>query len=104
MARFYGTLKGQRGEASRLGTTASGLRASARGWDIGGDVEINAGSDERDTVSLAISGGSNGTRCLLDLGGWQRDPKGNIVPLNDTAQRIYRALMRWEKEKMKARA
>lgn len=32
MAHFYGTIRGQRGEASRLGGKASGLTTYAASW------------------------------------------------------------------------
>ena len=32
MAQFRGTIQGQRGEASRLGTKSSGLRVEAASW------------------------------------------------------------------------
>lgn len=32
MAHFYGSIQGQRGEASRLGSKASGLRVVAASW------------------------------------------------------------------------
>ena len=38
MAHFYGTLKGNRGEASRLGTKASGIRTTAASWE--GAVQV----------------------------------------------------------------
>lgn len=33
MARFYGTVQGGRGEASRLGHSTSGLGVSAKSWN-----------------------------------------------------------------------
>jgi hypothetical protein len=38
MSHFYGTLKGSRGEATRCGTTKSGLETWAAGW--GGAVRV----------------------------------------------------------------
>lgn len=35
MSRFYGSMQGARGEATRRGTTASGLDAHIRGWTTG---------------------------------------------------------------------
>lgn len=32
MAHFYGTLQGQRGEATRLGTESSGMTVKAASW------------------------------------------------------------------------
>lgn len=56
MARYYGTIQGNRGQASRLGTESSG-------WNVGGSVEMHA-RGERDTASLLLTGGSNGQRNL----------------------------------------
>jgi len=44
MAHFYGTLKGQRGEATRCGSPASGLVTHAAGW--GGAVRVELYVDE----------------------------------------------------------
>ena len=38
MAKFYGMIKGARGSASRLGTSNSGIAASAQSW--GGSVQV----------------------------------------------------------------
>lgn len=59
MARFRGTLKGNRGMASRLGTASSGLTAEVNGWNTG--VIVLAGRDERDrdTFDIHVTGGSN---------------------------------------------
>ncbi len=58
MARFYAEIEGNRGSASRLGSADSGIRAHARGWDVGiavyGDV-VN-GSD---VFYVYVSGGSH---------------------------------------------
>lgn len=61
MARFYATMRGSRGEASRLGTPSSGISSHTRGWNIGGSVEMHARGD-KDTVVMALTGGSNGFR------------------------------------------
>lgn len=45
MAHFYGTLQGSRGEASRLGTKASGLQVTAASWD--GAIDVSLDYDER---------------------------------------------------------
>jgi hypothetical protein len=44
MARFFGTLQGGRGEATRLGHASSGLRATAASWS--GKVCVQAYADE----------------------------------------------------------
>ena len=47
MARFRATIKGQRGEASRLGSSKSGIRADVNGWHLGVRVwgEVVGGHD-----------------------------------------------------------
>lgn len=42
MSRFYGDLQGNRGEATRMGTTSSGIRGHIRGWNIGFSVTCRA--------------------------------------------------------------
>jgi len=58
MARFIGFIQGNRGEASRLGTPASGIRVQAQGWNVGvkvfGDIE-----DGTDTFSIYATSGSD---------------------------------------------
>ena len=78
MARFIGRLKGGRGEVSRLGTPASGMTASAQGWDVGAKVEV-IDRDGRDVVFVYATGGSNG-RCSSQLVATIRcDDKGELV-------------------------
>lgn len=40
MAHFYGSLQGQRGEATRLGSKASGLHITAASWHGAIEVEL----------------------------------------------------------------
>lgn len=60
MARFYASIRGNRGKATRMGSAKSGITGHVRGWDIGAEVEL---SDEngRDVVRVYRTGGSN--RC-----------------------------------------
>ena len=53
MAHFYGTLKGARGEASRLGTKSSGLRTVAASWQGAVDVWLYE-KDGRDYASISL--------------------------------------------------
>ena len=61
MARFRATIQGQRGEASRLGSTKSGIEAYINGWDVGirvvGSVNSDTGEDE---FTIFKPSGSNG--------------------------------------------
>jgi hypothetical protein len=59
MAHFYASMKGSRGEATRVGTKQSGLTAHVRGWDIGARVELSH-VDGRDYVRVYATTGSNG--------------------------------------------
>jgi hypothetical protein len=58
MARFIGEVEGQRGEASRLGSAASGISAHVRGWNVGVRVE-GRDSDGADSFDIFATGGSN---------------------------------------------
>jgi hypothetical protein len=64
MAAHIGYLVGNRGEVSRLGSKASGVRAKARGWRIGGAVYSCTITDdagaETECVVLTLTAGSNG--------------------------------------------
>ena len=67
MARYRGTVLGNRGEVSRLGAVVSGLHTSCSGWNVGVDCSIEADGD-KDFVRVYITEGSNGTsRKLLGI-------------------------------------
>ena len=61
MSRFYGSLQGSRGVATRCGTKNSGIEAHVRGWDVGVRAIVNecnkCGGDQ---VQVYATGGSNG--------------------------------------------
>ena len=59
MARFRGTVQGNRSEASRLGHPKDGLRVEANGWNGGVRVYAEANGDA-DTFHVYATGGSNG--------------------------------------------
>jgi hypothetical protein len=60
MAHFRGTLQGMKGEASRYGSKASGMRVTANGWDIGATVELSHDPKTgKDTVVISITRGSH---------------------------------------------
>jgi hypothetical protein len=40
MAQFYAEIQGNRGQASRMGTKATGIWGHIRGWNIGAKVEL----------------------------------------------------------------
>jgi len=65
MAQFRGTIQGNRGEASRLGTKSSGLRITSNGWKSGIKVITTYDPDTNsDTHTVYATNGSSG--------GWYR--------------------------------
>ena len=59
MARFYASIEGNRGPATRMGSAASGMRGHVRGWDVGVEV-IMRDEDGSDVCEVWRTGGSNG--------------------------------------------
>ena len=57
MAKYYGTLQGNRGQASRLGSTASGISASVQSWAGSLTVSLD-GDPDAPTVTIARAEGS----------------------------------------------
>jgi hypothetical protein len=60
MAHFYANIKGNRGEATRIGTPKSGLSGHIRGWDIGAKVFCRVNSKGEDEIQVYSTSGSNG--------------------------------------------
>lgn len=61
MAHFYGQIKGNRGEATRIGHKTSGLEASVNGWRIGCEVFIQYDARRMlDVVTVWKTNGSAG--------------------------------------------
>ena len=59
MAHFYGSMKGSRGETTRMGTTNSGMTAHVRGWNLGVRVYLtHNGMTGKDEVSVYRTSGS----------------------------------------------
>ena len=59
MAQFYGSVVGNRGEASRMGSRESGISGHIRGWGIGASVRCFE-ENGRDVVEVYATSGSNG--------------------------------------------
>ncbi len=68
MARFRGTVEGNRSTASRLGHKTSGLRVSGNGWNIGATVYLEVNEAGEDVVSIRLTSGSNGHKTSKCLG------------------------------------
>ena len=60
MGHFYGEIQGNRGEATRMGTKASGFVGHIRGWNIGCKVVCDIDKDGYDVIDIYKTGGSNG--------------------------------------------
>lgn len=58
MAQFLGSVQGQRGEATRLGSKNSGLVVRANGWQSGVKVVAGTNSDGVDVFDIYATGGS----------------------------------------------
>lgn len=71
MAHFRGTIKGQRGEASRLGSERSGIVATINGWDVGIRVESRQVNGE-DAFAVILTAGSNGSTSSHPTGTFTR--------------------------------
>tara|TARA_Y100000310_G_scaffold338871_1_gene429775 strand:+ start:1591 stop:1827 length:237 start_codon:yes stop_codon:yes gene_type:complete len=63
MARFYGTIKGSAGEASRIGHATTGIHAHIRGWGIGVRVQLSVDSKTgQDKIHVWKTSGSAGSQ------------------------------------------
>ena len=60
MAHFYATIRGNRGEATRMGTPNSGIGGHIRGWNIGVRVYGRVDENGKDVFDVVQTGGSNG--------------------------------------------
>ena len=75
MAQFRGTLRGGRGEASRLGDKQTGPTAHVNGWHCGIEaVAHHAGGQDHFNVYATGGSGGSGARTFLGVltdGEWQ---------------------------------
>jgi len=61
MAHFYAEIQGNRGEATRMGTKDSGMRAHIRGWNVGVKVYCTYNEETgEDEIEVYKTSGSNG--------------------------------------------
>ncbi len=65
MARFIGTLKGNRGGTSRLGHATTGLRATVEGWNLGVEVEAKVINGEDVFYIYKTEGSTSGSKALI---------------------------------------
>lgn len=59
MAKYYGLVKGNRGAASRIGSSSSGLWTSAQSWNGSLIVYVHDGDGDEPVFDIEISGGSS---------------------------------------------
>ncbi len=61
MSRFYGSIQGNRGMATRMGHKSSGFTGHIRGWNVGVRIECHVDEDDdKDVLYVYRTGGSNG--------------------------------------------
>ena len=73
MARFYASIQGNRGEATRMGTPSSGIEGHIRGWNIGVKVQCLVNSEGKDEVRVWVTGGSNYSTSVEMVGKFTED-------------------------------
>lgn len=61
MSRFYGCLQGCRGEATRCGSTDSGIRASVQNWDFSLISRLDFDREENLRLTLDVAEDSRGS-------------------------------------------
>jgi hypothetical protein len=89
MSRFYASIQGNRGEATRQGTAKSGLYGHIRGWDVGAVVNCFVNDKGEDVVEIVLTSGSNGRGRPNHLGSFKREDLDKPGPLR----------LKWEYEK-----
>ena len=70
MAQYRTTIKGQRGEASRLGSKNSGMTAHVNGWNIGASVWLpwdEVKKEDRIRIELTSGSGYGPSKTVLYL-------------------------------------
>ena len=72
MAQFYATIRGSRGEASRMGGKDSGITGHVRGWDVGARVQMVHRNGE-DVCHVYLTGGSGGGSSERYLGTYTKE-------------------------------
>lgn len=89
MAHFISFIKGCRGEASRLGSKDSGIRASARGWNCGMRISGRHQSGlNRDAFTCYADHGSSGGGQDVWVAGVVDGPDGWEINVNSDLPKI----------------
>ena len=59
MARFYASICGNRGEATRMGSKDSGIKGHISGWRSGREVICDVDENGKDVISIYATIGSS---------------------------------------------
>lgn len=76
MSRFYGSIQGSRGEATRLGH--SGIHGHIRGWNHGAKVIGRIDDDGKEVFDLYATAGSHGRTSDKRIGRVVLDDNGDV--------------------------
>lgn len=68
MSRFYASIQGNRGEATRQGTEESGIVGHIRGWDAGIRVHGYVNGEGEDEFDVWVTFGSNASGSSIYIG------------------------------------
>ena len=93
MSTFYGMIQGNRGEATRGGSKASGFRASAQSYDGSVVVDLDYDKNDKLNVNLRLCSGSTSS-------GWY----GKLAEFDGTFEELVKVLQAYQKKKEKTRA
>lgn len=90
MAQFRGTLQGQAGEVSRIGSKSSGLWAEINGWTSGITVDASFDEEIGDYFEVYGTTGSKGgwTNKVRLIGIWRRS-KFYAVPRRQNRDSVH---------------
>lgn len=81
MAQYYAEIKGNRGQASRMGTKKTGIWGHIRGWSVGARVEVYYDKKkDRDMVKVYKTSGSNGGGSDKLIAKFSDRPKQHATP------------------------
>lgn len=71
MSRFYASIQGTRGEATRQGTPKSGISGHVRGWEVGvevvGFINTTTGKDMFQVYRTSGSGGAGHNELIATI-------------------------------------
>jgi hypothetical protein len=76
--RFYASIQGNRGRATRQGNKTSGIEGHVRGWDVG--IRVSGSVDgDKDKFDVYLTFGSNAEKLGVLIGTARLNDDGNPV-------------------------